>query len=94
MRAEYRVNPQVALETIAGRHFLIAYGETCGKIPYLREINETGTYYWLLAEEGIGTGEMLEAAAEVYDAPPEILEKGLRNFLKELVEQGYLLEEG
>lgn len=93
MRLKYRVHPQVILETVAGRHFLIAYGEACGKLPYLREINETGAYYWHMAEAGKGTSEMLAAAVEVYDASPEILEKGLRLFLRELMEKGYLLEE-
>lgn len=68
-------------------------GEARGKLTYLREINETGAYYWHMAEAGKGTSEMLAAAVEVYDASPKILEKGLRLFLRELMEKGYLLEE-
>ncbi len=90
MRTNYRVHSQVALEEVAGRYFLIAYGEARGKLPYLREINETGAYYWQMAEAGYSTDAMLQAAAEIYDAPPETLEKGLTVFLRELCENGYL----
>ena len=93
MNLIYRVHPQVALETVAGRHFLIAYGEAMEKLPYLREINETGAYYWKMAEAGCGTDDMLTAAAEIYDAPPEILRRGLQGFLRELTENGYLFED-
>lgn len=93
MGAKYRVHPQVTLETVVGRHFLIAYGEARGTLPYLREINETGAYYWKMAEARTNTENMLTAAAEEYDASPEILEKGLRYFLRELIDEGYLLVE-
>lgn len=93
MGTNYKVHPQVTLETVAGRHFLIAYGEARGNLPYLREVNETGAYYWQMAEAGTDTEDMLTAAAEVYDALPEILEKGLRFFLRELIDEGYLMVE-
>ena len=93
MNVTYRVHPQVTLEMVAGRQFLIAYGEALMKLPYLQEINETGAFYWKMVEAGLGEDEMLLASAEVYDAPQERLKKGLRMFLRELEEKGYLFKD-
>ena len=90
MNVTYRVQPQVTLEMVGGRQFLIAYGEALMKLPYLQEINETGAFYWRMVEAGIDEDDMLLAAEEVYDAPRERLKKGLRIFLRELEEKGYL----
>lgn len=91
MAVKYRTHGQVALEEIAGRFFLVAYGAAAGNLPYLCEINNTAAYYWQLVEAGYNSDDMLVAASNEYDASPEILQKGLQYFLRDLGEKGYLL---
>lgn len=93
MAVKYRIHAQVALERIAGRFFLIAYGDAGADLPYLCEINETGAFYWKLAEEGYDSDAMLNAAFKEYEVPPELLNRGLQVFLQVLTEKGYLIKE-
>lgn len=90
MAVKYRVHPEVAYEKVAGRNLLIAYGDALKELPYLREINETGAFYWRLVSESMDTDTMLNCALEEYDAARELLEKGLLVFLKELENEGYI----
>lgn len=88
----YEIHPQVVCESVAGRYLLIAYGEALKELPYLREINETGAFFWELADLGNNWDEMLEQALAVYDAPPGLLESGMKAFFSHLAEKGYVKE--
>lgn len=85
----YRVHPQVTLEEVADRYFLISFGEPVD-LPYLREINETGAFYWKLATAGYDLDSMLTIASDYYEEPYEKLEKGIRAFFSVLMENGYI----
>lgn len=89
MGLRYRVHPQVTLEEVADCYFLISFGEGVS-LPYLREINETGAFYWKLASEGHDLDSMLAIASELYKEPYEKLEKGIRAFFSVLMENGYI----
>lgn len=93
MAVKYKLKEQVALEKISGRYFLIAYGNALDDLPYLCEINETGAFFWQLAEEGYDDDAMLAAASKAYEAPPEVLKRGLQIFMQDLIEKGYLDKE-
>lgn len=90
MAVKYILHPHVACEEVGGRHFLIACGAAAGTLPYLREINETGSFFWKLAEEGCDSGAMLERALETYEAPEKILEDGIKDFFEDLAGRGYV----
>lgn len=92
MSLRYEVHPKVVCETVAGRHLLIAYGDALGELPYLREINESGAFYWNLAAGGNDMDEMLEQALTIYDAPRGLLERGMEVFFKVLQDEGYVTE--
>lgn len=89
MGVTYRVHPQVTLEEVAGRYYLISFGDAVG-LPYLREINETGAFYWELASAGHDLDSMLAIASDFYQEPYERLEKGIRAFFSVLMENGYI----
>lgn len=89
MGLTYRVHPQVTLEEVADRFFLISFGDAAG-LPYLREINETGAFYWELATAGHDLDSMLAVASNLYQEPYEKLEKGILAFFSYLMENGYV----
>lgn len=93
MALKYSTHPQVTLEQAAGRFFLVAFGDTGGKLPYIREINETGAYYWKLFSGGYDMDSILDEAAEVYSESRDTLKKGLQAYIKDLKENGYLSED-
>lgn len=89
MGLTYRVHPQVTLEEVAGCYFLISFGKSVS-LPYLREINETGAFYWELASAGHDLESMLSIASDFYKEPYDMLEKGLLTFFSVLMENGYI----
>ena len=86
----FTVHPQIACEESAGRYFLVAYGCAKETLPYLREINETGAFYWELAVRGYDLGGMLTEASKIYDVPRYVLEVGIMSFFNDLAEKGYV----
>ena len=93
MTVKYKVHPCVACEQAGGRYFLVSFGPALGDLPYLREVNETGAFYWKLAEEGLDAPAMAQRASLVYDAPEETLKAGLAAFFEELEKAGYASRE-
>ncbi len=89
MGLTYKIHPQVTLEEVAGRYFLISFGAAIG-LPYLREINETGAFYWELAAAGYDLDSMLAIASDFYQEPFEKLEDGVLAFFSYLKENGYI----
>lgn len=47
---KYAIQPGVLLETVCDEHLLIATGEARGKVPYVKNLNETGVWFWQLFE--------------------------------------------
>lgn len=94
MSVKYRTHPGVTLEQAAGRFFLVAFGDAGKELPYLREINETGAYYWELLSAGLDENGVLKEAEEAYGMPRVVLEKGLQAYICDLKTNGYLLEDG
>lgn len=93
MAVKYRTHPQVTLERAAGRFFLVAFGKAGGNLPYVREINETGAYYWRLFSSGYDMDSILNEAAEIYGESQDMLKKGLQCYINDLKEKGYLFED-
>lgn len=48
---KYAIQPGVLLETVCDEHLLIATGEARGKVPYVKNLNETGVWFWQLFEK-------------------------------------------
>ena len=93
MTVKFSPHPHVTCKEVGGRYFLIAYGPAMATLPYLREINETGSFFWEMLEEGYDRDAMLERALELYDVPRITLEKGLMAFLNDLTCRGYVTRE-
>ena len=89
MGLTYRVHPRVTLEEVAGRYFLISFGEAVN-LPYLREINDTGAFYWELAAAGHDLDSMLTIASDFYQEPCVKLKKGILAFFNNLMDYGYV----
>lgn len=90
MRGKYFLHPQVVCEQVAGRYFLIAFGSALESLPYLREINETGAFFWKKAGEGYDLSTMAGEAAGIYETSPEEMEEGLLLFFDQLKRAGYV----
>ena len=43
---KYHTQPGVVATQIAGENLLVASGEARGKVPYVKNMNETGAWFW------------------------------------------------
>ena len=67
----HNIQPGVILVQVCGEHLLVATREARGKCPYVKQLNATGAYFWTLLAQNMTLGEMTQAAAQRYGAPPE-----------------------
>lgn len=86
----HNIQPGVILVKVCGEHLLVATREARGKCPYVKQLNATGAYFWTLLAQNMTLGEMTQAAAQRYGAPPERIRPGLEKFLADLEKSGYL----
>lgn len=89
----YTIQPGVVLASVCGQALLVATRPAWGKCPYINQLNETGAYFWSHLEQGLDTEQIVQAAAQHYDAAPERIRTDLLTFLQALQEHGYLLPE-
>ena len=87
---KYKLHPHVLLERVAGQYLLIAYGEISDGLPLVTAINDTGAYFWGMLEQELGWEEMLIKASEEYDSTSVEIEAGLKVFIRELENYGYI----
>ena len=55
---KYAIQPGVLLETVCDEHLLIATGEARGKVPYVKNLNETGVWFWQLFEKQLDLAQI------------------------------------
>ena len=88
----YKIRKGVLLEQVCGVYLLITSDEARPPCPYLREVNETIAFYWHLLEQVCTEEQLLKAAEEEFDAPPELLKADLHLLLESLKDLGYLIQ--
>ncbi len=61
--------------------------------PYIREINDTAAMIWQMLEQGYDTEEITDHMMKEYDIEERsFLEEDLRIYIREMKENGYLIE--
>lgn len=56
-------------------------------------LNETGLYCWELLNEGKTIGEIRQQLLAVYDAPPDVIERDLEIFFRDMQQKGLVANE-
>lgn len=63
---KYAIQPGVLLETVCDEHLLIATGEARGKVPYVKNLNETGAWFWQLFEKQLDLAQIEQQAIQTF----------------------------
>ena len=90
---KYRVRSGVVYRTICGDHLLIATLDAQEYCPYSTAINEDTAFVWELVAAGASDDEVLSAVAEEYGQTEENVRDAVNGLIKQLVRQGFLIEE-
>ncbi len=88
---KYHTQPGVSIANIAGEHLLVAAGESRGKVPYIKNINKTGVWFWDQMVEMHDLNEIIEAAVKFYGITSEQAETATRSFFDSLQKEGYII---
>ena len=87
---KYSIRPGIVRRDVAGETMLFAVGEALEVCTDMEQLNDGAAYYWALIEQGMDEEQMLIRASEETGEPVEDLRPGLKAFLKELQERGYV----
>lgn len=90
---KYKLRNGIILKEFCGEYALIATLEAKEYCPYVRQINETGAFYWKLLSRGLDVEEMVEAAAQEYQVEAERVRPGLCAYIAGLEKLNYIIPE-
>ena len=85
------IQPGVLLETVCDEHLLIATGEARGKVPYVKNLNETGVWFWQLFEKQLDLAQIEQQAIQTFHISAEQAHNALTAFFGKLQNDGYLI---
>ena len=85
-----RIKKELIMREIAGDVILVPVGRTVLENNGLFLLNGISGRIWELLQTGKSAEEILAVLVEEYDAPVQVIQQDLEEFLNELVAQGIL----
>ena len=85
-----KIKKGFVLRDVAGTAFVVAAGALSKSFQGLIKLNETGSVIWKELETGADESEIVEKLAAEYDAPKEIIEQDVKEFIAKLEKDGIL----
>ena len=76
------------LKAVAGEYMIITTSNNNVNFSKIFNINETGAFIFNNLKEGKNQSEVLELMTKEYNAPKDVLEKDLIEFINELKKRG------
>ena len=91
---KYQTRPGVVLTEIAGEYALIAAKKLLDECPYITQISESSAFLWQQMTDGASLEELENAVCEEYQVEePEDVRPAIIDFLQQLTDLNYLLQE-
>ena len=88
---KYHTQPGVVATQIAGEKLLVASGAARGKVPYVKNMNETGAWFWKEMEKSLDFDQIAADAVEFYDITREQAESACKGFFSALLREKYVI---
>ena len=90
----YQTRPGVLLCEVCGEYLLVAARAVLKYCPYVTQINETSAFLWGKMVSGSTLKELEEAVQAEYEIDDiEQANSAIYNFIQQMKELGYILEE-
>ena len=86
-----KVKKGFVLREVSGSYIVVAVGAASKQFKGLITLNESGAFLWGKLLEGNTRDGLIEAMLAEYDAPKEVIEKDVDNFI-ECMTKGGLVE--
>lgn len=88
---QIKIKPGVVLISVCDEHILVATREARKTVPYVRQINSAGGFYWNLLEKGEQPESIIKAAQERYHISARQASGMVLGFIKKLYSAGYII---
>lgn len=88
-----KIQSGVVLISVCDEHLLVATREARKVVPYVRQINSAGGFYWKLLEQGMEPNNIIQQAAQKFHVPSKQAAAMVVNFIKKLYRAGYVTVE-
>lgn len=72
------------VRTIAGKNVVVALGAASRDFKGIIELNDTAKFIWDKLALGAEKKDIVEGLSEAYDAPIELIERDVDNFIEKL----------
>ena len=90
---EMKLRDGIVLLHIHDAYLVVSDKEARKTTPYIREINDTAAMIWQLLEQGYNVEKITDHMMKEYDIEERsLLEEDLRIYIREMKENGYLIE--
>lgn len=87
---QVKIRPGVVLISVCDEHILVATREARKAVPYVRQINSAGGFYWRLLEKGFEPNEIIRQAAMKYHITGKQAAAMVLGFMNKLYKTGYI----
>lgn len=87
-----KINGEFVLREVVGETILVPVGETALKFNGMITMNEIGGLIWKAIQEDKAEEEILDQIMDEYEVSREEAKKDMEEFLKGLIEQGFISE--
>ena len=80
------------LREVAGAYVVVPVGGRADDFNGMIHLNETGAFFWKLAQKEVNRQDMIDAGLREYDAAPERIAKDVDTFINILKDNSLLQE--
>lgn len=78
------------LREVAGSNVVVSVGKRADEFNGMVHLNETGAFFWKMAEKGCTREELINEGLDIYDVSEEIITKDVDKFINILESNGLL----
>ena len=82
----------VILKQVAGQNMLIDMDENCVNFYKMITLNDTGVFIWDCLQSEIALADLVNKVSKEFDAPIEILQQDITQFVQKLLDMGLACE--
>lgn len=69
------------IREVAGSYVVVPVGKRADEFNGMVHLNETGTFFWNMAEKGCTREELIKEGLDIYDVSREIITKDVDKFI-------------
>ncbi|MBE5929358.1 MAG: PqqD family protein [Lachnospiraceae bacterium] len=81
-----KIKSDFILREVAGTYVVVPVGKRADEFNGMVNLNETGAFFWKLAEKGCTREEMINACLDTYNVDQAILERDIDKFIQTLTD--------